>query len=60
MQGSRDGVCSFKSGNREGLTEKVFEKKSERGGGNKCKDSEMEPCLSLLKYIEVTSVGEVE
>lgn len=39
MQGSKEGVCSLKSGDQEGLIEKViFEKREERGSGRKCRD----------------------
>lgn len=60
MQGGKGRVCSFKSGDQEGLIEKViFEKRYERGSGSKCKDPEVEACLSFLKYIKATNMSGV-
>lgn len=61
MQGGGNRVCNFKSSDGEGLIEKMlFEKRPESGGGNKCKDPEVEAYLSFFgKYIEAADIGEV-
>lgn len=60
MQGSKEGVCSLKSSDQEGLIEKViFEKREERGSGGKCRDQEVKSCLPFLKYNKATNMSEV-
>lgn len=45
----------------EGLIGKViFENRSERGAGSRCKDPEMEVYLLVWNYIQATCIGEVE
>lgn len=59
MQGGKGGVYSFQSGDK-GLIEKVLlENRYERGSENKCKDPEVEACLSFLKYMKATSMSGV-
>lgn len=60
MQGSKEGVCSLKSSDQEGLIEKViFEKREERGSGGKCRDQGVKSCLPFLKYNKATNMSEV-